>query len=79
MTRLNTIRIVAEQTFPENISIEAGPRHYVEPAKQPHRITRIRWTLASRLHGCSTELSLLEGHYLRVNSVRPGRGTAAGA
>jgi hypothetical protein len=70
MTRLNTIRMIAERTFPEQIAIEGEPRHYVEPLKQPHRITRSRWSLASRLHGCSTELSLLEGHYLRVHSVR---------
>jgi hypothetical protein len=62
MTRLNTIRILADQTFPEHVAIEGEPRYYIEPKKQPHRITRSRWSLKSRLHGCSTELSLLEWH-----------------
>ena len=55
----------------EHISIEGEPEDFSPPAKQPHRITRHSYTLASRLRGCVTELSILEGHYLGVRAVRP--------
>ena len=57
----------------EHISIEGEPDVFVAPTKQPHRITRASYTLASRLRGCVTELSILEGDYLGVRCVRPDR------
>lgn len=54
----------------EHISIEGEP-DYTPPAKDPHRITRVSYTLASRVRGCVTELSILEGWYLGVRCVRP--------
>jgi hypothetical protein len=54
----------------EHISIEGEPEAIVAPTKQPHRITRHSYTLASRLRGCSTELAILDEHYLGVRSVR---------
>jgi hypothetical protein len=55
----------------EHISIEGEPDVYVAPTKQPHRITRHSYTLASRLRGCISELAILEDHYLGVRCVRP--------
>lgn len=55
----------------EHISIEGEPAIFETPAKDAHRITRASYTLASRLRGCITELTLLEGHYLGVRCVRP--------
>ncbi|MGH8176217.1 MAG: hypothetical protein ACREV5_08160 [Steroidobacter sp.] len=55
----------------EHISIEAEPEGYNAPARQPHRITRHTYTLASSLRGCVTELAILDGHFLGVHSVRP--------
>ena len=36
----------------EHISIEGEPEDFSPPTKQPHRITRHSYTLASRLRGC---------------------------
>jgi len=57
----------------EHIQIEGerDPDLYVAPGKEPHRITRHSYTLASRLRGCATEVAILEGWYLGVRSVRP--------
>jgi hypothetical protein len=57
----------------EHISIEGEPDPdlHVAPGKQPHRITRQSYALASRLRGCATELAILEGWYLGVRCVRP--------
>jgi hypothetical protein len=57
----------------EHISIEGEPDPdlHVAPGRQPHRITRQSYTLASRLRGCTTELAILEGWYLGVRCVRP--------
>jgi hypothetical protein len=57
----------------EHISIEGEPDPdlHVAPAKEPHRITRHSYTLASRLRGCATELAILEGWRLGVRCVRP--------
>ena len=52
----------------EHISIEGEPERFSPPTKQPHRITRHSYTLASRLRGCSTELAILDGHYLGVRA-----------
>jgi hypothetical protein len=54
----------------EHISLE-GDLDAPVAAKQPHRITRMSYTLASPMRGYETELALLEGHYLNVRSVRP--------
>jgi hypothetical protein len=69
-THMDTIRLLTEGGLAEHIAIEGEPRHFVETLKQPHRIARSHYRLASVLHGCSTELSILEGNYLRVHSVR---------
>ena len=57
----------------EHISIEgeSDPDLYVAPGKEPHRITRQSYALASTLRGCTTELSILEGWYLAVRCLRP--------
>jgi hypothetical protein len=57
----------------EHISMEGDADAYVAPAKQPHRITRSSYTLASPIRGCLTELSIFEGCYLGVHMVRPER------
>ena len=57
----------------EHISIEgeSDPDLHLGPGKEPHRITRRSYALASRLRGCTTELSILDGWYLGVRCVRP--------
>ena len=73
MARMQTIGKAAQpaggalSTYRSRVS----PRRSCAPTKQPHRITRHSYTLASRLRGCSTELAILDEHYLGVRSVRP--------
>jgi hypothetical protein len=70
-----SMQAAARRTGPrtEHISIEgeSDPDLHVAPGKEPHRITRQSYALASRLRGCATELSILEGWYLGVRCVRP--------
>lgn len=54
----------------EHISIEATP-DVGTPVRHPHRRTLSKFILSSRLRGVSTELSLLQDHYI---SVRQSRG-----
>ena len=62
-------RLITDRGRAEHIEIKGGPRHSGAMLEQPHRITR-RFRMESRLHGCSTELAILEGCYLRVHSTR---------
>lgn len=57
----------------EHISLDAGrdDDSIATPKKRPHRPTRVSYTLASRLRGCSTQLGLLEEHFLAVQLTRP--------
>jgi hypothetical protein len=70
--RAETIRTITEGRA-ERISIEGEPEPIEPPKKQPHRIAMHRYKLSSGLRGCSTELSILEGHHLGVHIVRPDR------
>lgn len=75
--RAETIRHSEYQTVGghvEHITIDGEPEISATPTEQPHRITLQSYTLASRPHGCITELSILEGHYLGVRCVRPDSG-----
>ncbi|HLS82606.1 MAG TPA: hypothetical protein VK025_14495 [Steroidobacter sp.] len=62
-------RIVARA---EHISIEGDSEADGQASVRRHRITKSSYVLQSRLRGCVTELSILEGCYLGVRSVRPG-------
>lgn len=55
----------------EHISLESSPDIAAAPPRHPHRKVRSTFTLASALRGCSTEVSILEDHYLAVRSERP--------
>lgn len=69
-----TIRANAHQPViarAEHISIEGDAETFSSQAKEPHRITRHTYTLASRLRGCVTELSIFDGFYLGVRTARP--------
>lgn len=52
----------------EHISIEATP-DIATPQRQPHRRTLSKFTLSSKLRRISTELSILEDHYLSVRQA----------
>ena len=56
----------------EHISIESD-HDYVTAAVKGigRRKVLTSYSLRSRLHGCETELAILEDHYLAVRSVRP--------
>jgi hypothetical protein len=55
----------------EHISLESAPDTLAAPARQPRRKVRSAYALHSRLRGCSTELAILDDHYLSVRSIRP--------
>lgn len=56
----------------EHISIETGHEESLAASKKrPHRVTRLSYTLTSKLRGCVTKLSLLEEHFLSVQLTRP--------
>ena len=55
----------------EHISLESETDE-LAPARRAHRKVRATYVLRSKLRGCATELSLLEGHFLAVHSTRPG-------
>ena len=56
----------------EHVSIETGhDDNLAAPKKRPHRKTRLAYALRSKLRGCSTELALLDDHFLQVRSARP--------
>lgn len=54
----------------EHISLESDPDIAAAPVRHPHRKVRSTFTLKSTLRGCSTEVSILEDHYLSVRSER---------
>jgi hypothetical protein len=54
----------------EHISLESTPDIAAAPAAPPHRKVRSTFKLRSALRGCSTEVSILEDHYLAVRSER---------
>ena len=53
----------------EHISIEASP-DIAAPVRHPHRRTLSKFILSSRLRAASTELSLLQDHYISVRQTR---------
>jgi hypothetical protein len=54
----------------EHISIEAESETARASTRPPHRAVRSTFQLCSKLRGCRTEVSLLDDHYLAVNSER---------
>jgi hypothetical protein len=56
----------------EHISLESAPESVTAPPAAVRRKVRATYALKSSLRGCSTELSLLEDHFVAVRSVRPG-------
>jgi hypothetical protein len=56
----------------EHISLESTPEPATTPSAAARRKVRAVYELKSSLRGCSTELSLLEDHFVSVRSVRPG-------
>lgn len=54
----------------EHISLEAAPDISAAPARPPHRKVQSTFTLKCALRGCSTEVSILDDHYLSVRSER---------
>ena len=71
-TQIDIHVLHVEQGRAEHVALEGEPIAPIHPIKQPHRIARDRYRLRSWLHGCNTELTLLEGHHLRVNEARSG-------
>lgn len=57
----------------EHISLDTGHDDdaLVTPKKRAHRPTRLNYTLASKLRGCTTQLGLLDEHFLSVQLTRP--------
>jgi hypothetical protein len=53
----------------EHISLEAEADIASAPTRPPHRKVRSTFVLKSSLRNCSTELSLLDEHYLQINTV----------
>jgi hypothetical protein len=53
----------------EHISLEAEA-DIAAPTRPPHRKVRSTFVLKSSLRKCSTELSLLDEHYLQINTVQ---------
>jgi len=56
----------------EHISIEADVDYVGDAVRAPRKI-RSKYALTSSMRKCSTELALLEEHYLQVHAVRAGR------
>jgi hypothetical protein len=56
----------------EHISIEADTEHAVS-ARTPYRKVRAKYALHSALRKCSTELAILDDHYLQVHALHPHR------
>lgn len=56
----------------EHISIE-GEIDHATPVRTPHRKVRSKFSLASSMRKCTTELALLEDHYLQVQATRAGK------
>ena len=56
----------------EHISIEASADVGTAPAREPHRRTLSTYTLRSGLRGSSTEVRILQDHFLAVQYQRSG-------
>lgn len=54
----------------EHVTIESREEIVSDPGAQPRRTTLRRCLLVSHRSACVTELSILQGHYLGVRSVR---------
>jgi hypothetical protein len=54
----------------EHVSIESDPHSF--PAVPAQQRVRLKYQLSSALRSCSTEIALLEDHYLSVRSQRLG-------
>jgi hypothetical protein len=57
----------------EHVSLESETDITAPPARPPHRKTLSSYAHKSSMRKCSTELSLLDEHYLQVHSVRAGK------
>ena len=57
----------------EHISIEADVDYVEAAVRTPHRKIRSKFTLASPMRKCTTELALLDDHYLQVQTQRAGK------
>jgi hypothetical protein len=57
----------------EHISLESETDIAAPPARPPHRKTLSTYALKSSMRKCSTELSLLDEHYLQVHAVRASK------
>lgn len=56
----------------EHISLESSPDVVATPLRHPHRKTLSSFKLNSRLRGSTTEVSLLDDHYLSVRNQLSG-------
>lgn len=54
----------------EHISLEAETDIAAPPKRPPHRKVLAKYVLDSNLRDCSTELALLDEHYLQINARR---------
>lgn len=61
---------IAPSPRAEHISLEATPDITAAPARPPHRKVQSTFTLKCALRGCSTEVSILDDHYVSVRSQR---------
>jgi len=60
---------IAPSARAEHISLESAP-DIAAPTRPPHRKVQSTFKLRCALRGCSTEVSILEDHYLAVRSER---------
>ncbi len=65
----HNVEPAAPRARAEHISIESTP-DIETPRRQPHRRTLSKFTLVSKLRRISTELSILQDHYLSVCQAR---------
>lgn len=56
----------------EHISLQSEPDSSAAPSAPRRRKVGATYTLKSALRGCSTQLSLLEEHFISVQTERPG-------
>jgi hypothetical protein len=63
-------RSTAAAARAEHISIEADTDYVATTVRSPHRKIRAKYELRSAMRKCSTELALLDEHYLQVQTTR---------
>jgi hypothetical protein len=63
-------RSTAAAARAEHISIEADTDYVAAAMRPPHRKVRVKFALHSSMRKCSTELALLDEHYLQVHTTR---------